>query len=92
MSHYKDKNNGLHWLDSTEFEHLLPIGSVKITDAEAESIRTAQTQEVLNSRTYIEKRAEEYPSIEDQLDLIYHQGVDAWKFAIQTIKNKYPKT
>lgn len=91
MPHYKDKTNGLHWLDSTEFEHLLPKDSVKITEAEAEEIRNLQKQELLNSRTYLEKRADEYPSIEDQLDLIYHEGVDAWKKTIQNIKNKYPK-
>lgn len=92
MPHYKDKNNGLHWLDSTDFEHLLPKGSVEISEAETETIRTIQTEAALNSRTYTEKRADEYPSVEDQLDLIYHQGVDAWKKVIQTIKTKYPKT
>lgn len=42
--------------------------------------------------TYAEKRAAEYPSFADQFDLIYHEGIDAWKAAIQTIKDKYPKT
>ena len=37
-------------------------------------------------------RQEEYPSIEDQLDKIYHSGVDAWKVDIKAIKDKYPKT
>ena len=36
-------------------------------------------------------RAAEYPSIEDQLDDIYHNGIDAWKATIKTIKDKYPK-
>ena len=34
----------------------------------------------------------EYPPIEDQLDKIYHSGVDAWKADIKVIKDKYPKT
>lgn len=38
---YKDINNQLHWLDSSEFEYLLPEGSVQITDAEADAIREA---------------------------------------------------
>ncbi len=37
------------------------------------------------------KRAREYPSVVDQLDLIYHSGVDAWKAKIKETKDKYPK-
>ncbi len=40
---------------------------------------------------YKEKRAEEYPTVVDQLDLIYHSGVDAWKAKIKETKDKYPK-
>ena len=36
-------------------------------------------------------RANEYPSIADQLDDIYHNGIDAWKATIKTTKDKYPK-
>ena len=42
--------------------------------------------------TYTEARAAEYPPIVDQLDKIYHSGVDAWKADIKAIKDKYPKT
>jgi len=41
MPHYKDTNNKLHWLDNSEFEYLLPEGSVQIIDAEADAIREA---------------------------------------------------
>ena len=40
---------------------------------------------------YISKRINEYPLIEDQLDKIFHSGIDAWKSDIQAIKDKYPK-
>jgi len=40
---------------------------------------------------YQEKRAAEYPSVVDQLDDIYHNGIDAWKATIKTTKDKYPK-
>ena len=36
-------------------------------------------------------REKEYPSMADQLDDIYHNGIDAWKATIKTIKDKYPK-
>jgi len=38
-----------------------------------------------------QKRKGEYPSIPDQLDKIFHSGIDAWKADIQAIKDKYPK-
>ena len=40
---------------------------------------------------YQRDRAEEYPSIVDQLDDIYHNGVDGWKATIKTVKDKFPK-
>ena len=42
--------------------------------------------------TYTEARKAEYPPIVDQLDKIYHSGIDAWKADIKVIKDKYPKT
>tara|TARA_B100000900_G_C20514624_1_gene689523 strand:- start:141 stop:419 length:279 start_codon:yes stop_codon:yes gene_type:complete len=36
-------------------------------------------------------RAKEYPSIADQLDDIYHNGIDGWKSTIKITKDKYPK-
>lgn len=42
MPHYKDQSNKIHFLDDASFAHLLPAGSVTITDAEAESIQIAQ--------------------------------------------------
>ena len=42
--------------------------------------------------SYTDARRKEYPPIVDQLDKIYHSGVDAWKADIKVIKDKYPKT
>ena len=41
---------------------------------------------------YQYKRANEYPSIVDQLDDIYHNGLDSWKTKIKAVKDKYPKS
>ena len=46
-------------------------------------------QEEVNA--YQEKRKSEYPDWGDQLDQIYHSGIDVWKTGIKTIKDKYPK-
>lgn len=40
---------------------------------------------------YKYQRAAEYPSFADQFDLLYHGGYEAWKAAIDAVKNKYPK-
>ena len=37
------------------------------------------------------QRDRKYPSIEDQLDDIYHNGVDAWKTTIKAVKDAHPK-
>ena len=42
-------------------------------------------------QNYKNQRMVEYPSIEDQLDLMYHSGFDAWKTKIKETKDKYPK-
>jgi len=51
----------------------------------------AVVQVYVNANAYKRQRAAEYPSIPDQLDLLYHGGMDAWKTAIQAVKDKYPK-
>ena len=38
-----------------------------------------------------ENRRGEYGTVIDQLDEIYHEGLDSWKARISSIKAKYPK-
>jgi len=45
----------------------------------------------LENDSYKSKRRAEYPSIADQLDDIYHNGVDGWKATIKTVKDKHTK-
>lgn len=40
---------------------------------------------------YKRDREAEYPSVVDQLDDIYHNGIDGWKATIKATKDKYPK-
>jgi hypothetical protein len=52
MPNYKDTENKLHWLDDEAHEYLLPDGSVKITDKQAEKLKeptSEQLQEAANS-------------------------------------------
>ena len=52
----------------------------------------ARLQAEYNAKEYQRKRAFEYPSIADQLDKIFHNGIDEWKETIQAVKDKYPKS
>jgi hypothetical protein len=46
----------------------------------------------VDPEAYKYQRQQEYPAITDQLDYIYHNGIDAWKTnMIEPVKNKYPK-
>jgi hypothetical protein len=45
----------------------------------------------VDPNAYVDKRVSEYPSMADQLDDIYHNGLDAWKLTIKAVKDKYPK-
>tara|TARA_X000000950_G_C13919966_1_gene662888 strand:+ start:914 stop:1180 length:267 start_codon:yes stop_codon:yes gene_type:complete len=87
MKHYKDSNNKIFAYESDgSQDHCISKDLISITEKEA--------KEIINARyvlTYKEKRSAEYPTIEDQLDKIYHSGVTGWKAEIKKIKDKYPK-
>jgi hypothetical protein len=56
------------------------------------SAKKAELQTAYDNNEYQRKRADEYPSIAEQLDDIYHNGVDGWKTTIKATKDKYPKS
>ena len=51
----------------------------------------AAVQAYIDANAYKGQRAAAYPSITDQLDLLYHGGMDAWKAAITAVKEEFPK-
>ena len=67
---------------------LNPFRKPTKTEIDAEVKRL---QDEYEANEYQRSRASEYPSIPDQLDEIYHNGVDSWKAIIKQTKNKYPK-
>ena len=66
-------------------------GDVVILDESAITKEVTKLQTAYNNNAYQRSRATEYPSIADQLDDIYHNGVDEWKKTIKAVKDKYPK-
>ena len=63
----------------------------KDKDGNLVSIDVDAVNEEFKKLEYKNKRAVEYPTVVDQLDLIYHSGIDAWKAKIKETKDKYPK-
>lgn len=68
-------------------------GSItKPTEAEVNAkLAELQAQWDADNAEYKLSRAAEYPPLAEQLDKIYHEGIDAWKADIKAIKDKYPK-
>ena len=64
--------------------------SITLEQSKIDAARTTLDAEAA-AKAYQGQRKAEYPSIEDQLDDIYHNGVAGWKTKIKAIKDKYPK-
>ena len=83
------------WSDSKNkiYANLIVLdGGAKPTESDCTSGLVAlQAAWDLENDSYKSKRRAEYPSIVDQLDDIYNNGIDAWKATIKVTKDKYPK-
>ena len=67
-------------------------GGAKPSEADCTNgLKALQDSWDLQNNSYKSKRRDEYPSVVDQLDDIYHNGIDAWKATIKATKDKYPK-
>lgn len=67
-------------------------GGTKPTEKQCtDGLAALQAAWDLENDSYKSKRRAEYPSLVDQLDDIYHNGIDGWKATIKAIKDKYPK-
>ena len=67
-------------------------GTTPIAEADILA-KQKELQTAYDNAKYQRDRAEAYPSIGEQLDLIYHAGIggDAFQAAIKAVKDKYPK-
>ena len=73
--------NQITWHDGNPTK----ITNKQITDKQSE------LQTIYDNNKYQRDRAVAYPSIKDQLDDLYHNGIDGWKTTIKAVKDKYPK-
>ena len=83
--------SGMYAEDLDACELLWNDNTTPISKADIKT-KMDELQAEYDTQDYARKREGEYPKIGDQLDKIYHEGIDAWKADIITpIKNKYPK-
>ena len=67
-------------------------GITQPTTTELDALET-QALAIENNRTILKNRRLAYPSWGDQLDYIYHNGIEKWKTDIvDPVKSKYPKS
>jgi len=78
-----DDNNIIEW-------DIQNTGAIKPTKSEIDA-ELIKLRINYDSQAYARNRATEYPSIPDQLDEIYHNGINSWKAVIKVTKDKYPK-
>ena len=77
-----DTYSGIIWDDKNQ--------KIPTEDEVRDKLAELKYQEEVN--VYQEKRKLEYPDWGDQLDQIYHSGIEAWRTDITKIKDKYPKS
>jgi len=92
---YPESKNGKDWgVDSVNsvisIHHWNTDIGTEPTEDEINAVsKTVEDQ--WNAQEYARNRASAYPAITDQLDEIYHNGIDSWKAVIKVTKDKYPK-
>ena len=83
---WSDSNNNIY------ANLIVHDGGSKPTEKECtDGLASLQAAWDSENNSYKSQRKTEYQSIEDQLDSIYHKGIDGWKTTIKAIKDKYPK-
>jgi hypothetical protein len=75
------RGDELEWMDAEQTQP---------SDSEIQTEIT-RLEKLFVYNEYQRDRASEYPSWQDQLDDIFHNGLEHWKSSIQAVKTKYPK-
>ena len=91
----KDTPDWYMWIDISAGEVFSNVKVIKegavLPSEEDFNAKLAELQAAYDNDQYKRDRASAYPPITEQLDQIYHEGIDAWKADIKAIKDKYPK-
>ena len=106
MADIRDINKAIYAINSSAVFHIGAENSADVLDSctiewleETTPISKADIQTKINelqaeydAKEYQRQRANEYPSMADQLDDIYHNGIDGLKATIKITKDKYSKS
>mgnify|MGYP003138965250 CR=1 FL=1 len=79
-------------VNAEDYEQITWLNSTPVISRENIETKLNELQAEYDALEYQRKRDAEYPSIKDQLDKIYHEGIDKWKEdMIKPVKDKHPK-
>ena len=83
-----DKHEWYGWINLEDGE---VYSNIKLNDDTAVMPSEEEVNAKIAELQWEQNRKNDYPSIADQLDDIFHNGLDGWKATIQETKDKYPK-
>jgi hypothetical protein len=78
-------------VNAEDYDQIIWHGDTAVISKADIQAKQAELKADYDAKEYQRKRKAEYPRIEDQLDDIYHNGIDEWKKTIKVTKDKYPK-
>jgi hypothetical protein len=83
---------GAAWSCGAEYSSLNWLDEIQSKPTEEEvNLELQRLNELYIFTEYQRLRYKAYPTVSEQLDLLFHLGYDGWKAQIQTIKDQYPK-
>ena len=85
-------NIGINNMSTNVFK-LVDGERIELTEPENETrlAKSVAAQENQNAGAWLQRRLAEYPSMADQLDNLYHNGLESWRADIAAIKLRHPK-
>lgn len=75
----------------SEIQKKTPVADVEVLVDSGEAVIYDELDELRVPVQYASDRRNNYPAIEEQLDQIFHEGIDAWKETIKAVKDAHPK-
>ena len=78
-------------VDNEDYERITWHNGTEVISKSDIQAKQAELKTDYDAKEYQRLRKSEYPDIADQLDNIYHNGINGWKATIKVTKDKYPK-
>ena len=83
---------GAEWSCGPTYDTLVWLDAIQTPPTQQEvETELQRLLQVYQNTEYQRLRIKAYPTLEDQMDTLFHLGYDGWKASIQAIKDQYPK-